>query len=106
MDRFSLAVKVNLVIMALVLSISALLTLISERAYQETVFRPYFRKLENTEIPAEKMTPVVQELRSYIGTEELNRVISENDKDENKTYNNPAAYEGGRGRLCAGHGAV
>ena len=51
--RFSLAVKVNIVIMAMVLSVSVLLMLISENTYQKAVFRPYFRKLENTEIPME-----------------------------------------------------
>ena len=75
--RFSLAVKVNIVIMAMVLSVSVLLTLISENTYQKAVFRPYFRKLENTEIPMEELKPIVQELRPYLGTEELNRIVSE-----------------------------
>ena len=51
--RVSLAVKVNIVIMMMVLSVSVLLILISENTYQKAVFRPYFRKLENTEILAE-----------------------------------------------------
>ena len=83
--RFSLAVKVNIVIMALVLSVSVLLTLISENAYQKAVFQPYFRKLESTEVPADELKPTVQEFLPYLGTEELNRVIAEYDKDKDKT---------------------
>ena len=48
--RISLAVKVNIVIMAMVLSVSVMLILISENTYQKSVFRPYFRKLENAKI--------------------------------------------------------
>ncbi len=80
--RLSLAVKVNIVIMALVLSVSVLLTLISENAYQKAVFQPYFRKLESTDVPADELKPTVQEFLPYLGTEELNRVIAENDKDK------------------------
>ena len=47
--RFSLALKVNIVIMAMILTVSVLLILISENTYQKAVFRPYFRKLENAE---------------------------------------------------------
>ena len=83
--RLSLAVKVNIVIMALVLSVSVLLTLISENAYQKAVFQPYFRKLESTDVPADELKPTVQEFLPYLGTEELNRVIAENDKDNDKT---------------------
>ena len=83
--RFSLAVKVNIVIMALVLSVSVLLTLISENAYQKAVFQPYFSKLESTEVPADELKPTVQEFLPYLGTEELNRVNAENDKDKDKT---------------------
>ena len=82
---FSLALKVNIVIMAMVLSVSVLLMVISENAYQEAVFRPYFRKLESAEIPAEDFQPVIQEFMQYLGTEELNQVLMENDKDEDNT---------------------
>ena len=75
--RVSLAVKVNIVIMVLVLSVSALLILISENTYQKTVFSPYFRKLENTEVPSEQLQPIVREFRPYLGTEELNRITSD-----------------------------
>ena len=77
--RVSLAVKINIMIMALVLSVSVLLILISENTYQKAVFQPYFRKLENTEIPVEELTPTIQEFRPYLGTEELNRIVSESD---------------------------
>jgi len=80
--RFSLAVKVNIVIMALVLSVSVLLTLISENAYQAAVFRPYFRKLENTEIPENELKPFLQEFLPYLGSDELNQVIAKNDAEE------------------------
>ena len=83
--RFSLAVKVNIVIMTLVISISVLLTLISENTYQETVFRPFFRKLENTEIPADELKSLAQEFLLYLGTEELNQVISEKNADKRET---------------------
>ena len=45
----------------------------------KAVFRPYFRKLENTEILAEVLKPIAQEFRPYLGTEDLNRIISESD---------------------------
>ena len=77
--RFSLAVKVNVLIVALVLSVSMLLTLISENAYQEAVFRPYFRKLESMEIPTEKMKPLLQEFAEHLGSEELSRIHAEAD---------------------------
>ena len=77
--RVPLAVKVNIVIMVLVLSVSALLILISENTYQKAVFRPFFRKLENTEIPTEELKPIAQEFRPHLGTEEMNRIISESD---------------------------
>ena len=74
--RVSLAVKVNIVIMVMILSVSVLLILISENTYQKSVFRPYFRKLENAEISIEELKPAVQEFMPYLGTEELNQVIS------------------------------
>ena len=80
--RVSLAVKVNIVIMVMILSVSVLLILISENTYQKSVFRPYFRKLENAEISIEELKPAVQEFMPYLGTEELNQVISaENELD-------------------------
>ena len=78
--RVSLSVKVNIVIMALVLSVSVLLILISENTYQKAVFQPYFRKLENPEIPLEELKPTVQEFMPYLGTEELNQILSESDE--------------------------
>ncbi len=81
--RVSLAVKVNIVIMAMVLSVSVLLTLISENAYQKAVFMPYFRKLENTEILVEELKPFLQEFLPYLGSEELNQVISEGEREGN-----------------------
>ncbi len=75
--RVSLAVKVIIVIMVLVLSVFALLILISENTYQKTVFSPYFRKLENTEVPSEQLQPIAREFRPYLGTEELNRITSD-----------------------------
>ena len=78
--RISLAVKVNIVIMAMVLSVSVLQILISENTYQKSVFRPYFRKLENAEISEDELKPTVQEMLPYLGTEELNQVISEKDE--------------------------
>jgi len=77
--RISLALKVNIVIMAMVLSVSVLLILISENTYQKAVFRPYFRKLENTEVPVEELKPIAQEFRPHLGSEELNRIASESD---------------------------
>ena len=77
--RVSLAVKINIVIMVMVLSVSVLLTLISENTYQKSVFMPYFRKLENTEIPAEELKPIAQEFRPHLGTEEMNRITSISD---------------------------
>ena len=80
--RVSLAVKVNIVIMVMILSVSVLLILISENTYQKSVFRPYFRKLENAEISIEELKPAVQEFMPYLETEELNQVISaENELD-------------------------
>ena len=78
--RISLAVKVNIVIMAMVLSVSVMLILISENTYQKAVFRPYFRKLENVEISEDELKPTVQEMLPYLGTEELNQVISAEDE--------------------------
>ena len=77
--RISLALKVNIVIMAMVLSVSVVLILISENTYQKAVFRPYFLKLENTEVPVEELKPIAQEFRPYLGTEELNRIVSVSD---------------------------
>ena len=80
--RVSLAVKVNIVIMVMIISVSVLLILISENTYQKSVFRPYFRKLENAEISMEELKPAVQEFMPYLETEELNQVISaENELD-------------------------
>ena len=78
--RIPLAVKVNIVIMVMILSVSVLLILISESTYQKSVFRPYFRKLENPEIPLEELKPTVQEFMPYLGTEELNQILSESDE--------------------------
>ena len=81
--RISLALKVNIVIIAMVLSVSVLLTLISEKTYQEAVFRPYFRKLENAEVPADEVKPALQEFGQYLGSEELDRVHAESDSEGN-----------------------
>ena len=78
--RLSLAAKVNIVIIALVLSVSVLLTLIRENAYQKAVFQPYFRKLESTDVPADELKPTVQEFLPYLGTEELNRSLPKTTK--------------------------
>ena len=51
--------------------------MISENTYQKAVFQPYFRKLENTEVPSEQLQPIVREFRPYLGTEELNRISSD-----------------------------
>lgn len=80
--RVSLTVKINIVIMVLVLSVSVLLILISENTYQKSVFRPYFRKLENVEIWADELKPLLEKFLSYLGTEELNQAISEGDRED------------------------
>jgi len=77
--RISLALKVNIMIMVMILTVSVLLILISENTYQKAVFRPYFRKLENTEVPVEELKPIAQEIRPHLGSEELNRIVSESD---------------------------
>ena len=64
--RISLALKVNIVIMAMILTVSALLILISENTYQKAVFRPYFCKLENAEVPA-TVKPLLQGFIQYSG---------------------------------------
>ena len=80
--RVSLALKVNIVIMAMILTVSVLLILISENTYQKAVFRPYFRKLENAEIPLEELKPIAQEFLPYLGTEEINGMVSISDTQE------------------------
>ena len=80
--RFSLALKVNIVIMAMILTVSVLLILISENTYQKAVFRPYFRKLENAEVPVEELKPIAQEFLPYLGTEEMNGMASISDTQE------------------------
>ena len=80
--RISLAVKVNIVIMVMILSVSVLLILISESTYQKSVFRPYFRKLENAEVPLEELKPIAQEFLPYLGTEEMNGMASISDTQE------------------------
>ena len=82
--RISLAVKVNIVIMVMILSVSVLLTLISENTYQKAVFRPYFRKLENAEIP-ETFKPNLQIFEQYFGSEDLDRARAENDRETGNT---------------------
>jgi sigma-B regulation protein RsbU (phosphoserine phosphatase) len=80
--RFPLAVKVNVVIMTLVLCVSVLLTLISENAYQEAVFRPYFRKLQTMEIPEDEMKLILQGFGKYFGLEEMDRAREEGDRED------------------------
>jgi len=80
--RISLAVKVNIIIMVMILSVSVLLILISENTYQKAVFRPYFRKLENAEVPLEELKPIAQEFLPYLGTEEMNGMVSISDTQE------------------------
>lgn len=51
--RIPLALKVNVMVVALILIVSALLIIISEHAYHDAAFTPYVRKLEKAEVPAE-----------------------------------------------------
>ena len=78
--RISLALKVNIVIMAMILTVSVLLILISENTYQKAVFRPYFRKLENAEVPA-TVKPLLQGFIQYFGLEDLDRARAESDRE-------------------------
>ena len=51
--RISLALKMNLLIIAIILSVSVLLLLISNVAYRGAVFAPFPKHLEAAKIPSE-----------------------------------------------------
>ncbi len=79
--HLSLTVKVNLLIVALVLLSSALFFASSERAFQQAVFDPCTRKLEQAQTGTKTLEPYLKSFRHYIGTEELAAVLAQNAGD-------------------------
>ena len=73
----SLAVKVNLLIMALVLITSLLMLASSEVAFQRAVFGSYSRALKEAEVSEKKLVAYANYFRRFIGTDELNQALAE-----------------------------
>ena len=80
--RVSLALKVNVMVVALVLFVSTMLIIISDHAYHMASFTPYTRKLEKMEIPDEDVALYLQHFTNFLGSEELNRIQSVEDKED------------------------
>ena len=69
----SLAVMVNLLIIAITLAISLSLVAICDSAYRKAVLDPYTQRLRETEFPVDKLAPYLEHFMPYLGTEELQK---------------------------------
>lgn len=79
--RISLAVKVNVMLIVLVLFVSTVLIMISERAYREASFKPYIRKLEKITVQEDTLRPGLRYLIPYLNSEKLNRILAVEDAE-------------------------
>ena len=67
--RISLAVKVNVMVIVLVLFVSTVLIMISEHAYREASFKPYIRKPEKITVQEDTLKPGLRYLIPYLNSE-------------------------------------
>ncbi len=85
--RVSLAVKMNILIIAIILAVSVLLMVISNVAYRQGVFAPYQKSLEEAEVPSGEIGPYINYFLGFLGTEELQQVRGQVGKDDQAMIN-------------------
>ena len=80
--RVSLALKMYILIISIILSVSVLLLIISNVAYRGAVFAPYPKQLQEAGIPDGELTPYMEHFSGFLGTEELQRAREQMEGDE------------------------
>ena len=99
--HISLAVKVNILIIAVIITVSLLLMLSSERAFRTAVFEPYEEKLADVTMP-EGCEDYLEFFSGFMGSEELREVRAGIGTDDDRYVDwlksqpamNPAVVEG------------
>ena len=69
--RGSLSIKMNILIVLIILTVSALLIIISDGAYQRAVFKSSEKKMNGIEIPEEELAPYLAYFLLCVDTEEF-----------------------------------
>ena len=82
--QLSLAAKVNILIILITLAISLLLVVISNINYRKALIEPYQQKLTDIVIPQDELLPYMDFFAGWFGTEELQQVRADTDKDSGR----------------------